>query len=109
MKNLRKHSFAKRCANRTLPQIAMASDHYLMFRCPEMCDQNASIEFVSLEDTGKGEGVLTFNLRCPKCKKKRHYKISFAPYNSQSYYALNWTEQIKYWQEEFAPKKETKN
>ena len=58
--------------------------------------KNSSIEFVRMEDVGDGDGVLTFNLRCPKCKKAHHYKVYFGPYDHHTAYGLPWTKQMEY-------------
>ena len=87
------------CAEHRLPEIAMASDHHIMFRCPDGCDQNASIQFVGLEgywEEGEEEGVQTFNLSCPKCSKSYHYKILFGPYDCHTAYGFNWKKQVEY-------------
>ena len=83
------------CSKRRLPEIAIASAHYLMFKCPDDCDQNTSIQFVSLENVGDGDGVLTINLECPKCKNSYHYKIHLCSYDKHTYHGLGWNEQIK--------------
>ena len=96
---VKQHKLAS-CAERRLPELAIASDHYLMFRCPDGCDLNASIEFVRIEEVGDGEGVLTFNLNCPGCNNSYHYKISFGPYDSQSYYGLRWEKLVEHWEKQ---------
>ncbi|TES88815.1 MAG: hypothetical protein E3J94_07410, partial [Desulfobacteraceae bacterium] len=78
---VKKYKETPDCPNNFIPEISVVGDHYLTFRCPEGCDQNTSIQFVRLEDVGDGEGVLTFNLRCPKCKKACHYKIYFGSHD----------------------------
>lgn len=97
MSGIKKHR-VKNCAKRRLPEVAMASAHYLMFRCPDGCDQNASIEFVDLENIGDGEGVFVFNLKCPKCKKGYHYKIHLGPFGCHTVYGMTWKEQVDYWE-----------
>jgi len=88
-------------ADRRLPEIAIALTDNLMFRCPDGCNQNASIQFVRLEsresDDIKDEGELTFNLECPKCKKAYSYKIIFGPYDCHTGYGGTWEEQVNYW------------
>jgi len=88
------------CSKRRLPEIAIVSDNYLMFRCTDGCDQNVSIQFVCMEDIGDGEGVLTFNLACPKCKNSYHYKIYLGSYDKHTFYGVGWNEQIKQWQKQ---------
>ena len=98
------------CAERRLPEIAIASDHFLMFRCPDGCNQNSSIQFVSLEDysgPAEEEGALTFNLSCHQCGNAYHYKIIFGPYYCHTAYGLNWEKQVEYFSSDeypFAPK-----
>jgi hypothetical protein len=96
MRGLKEYNEAE-CARDRVPQIAVVGDHYLSFRCPTGCDQNTTIQFVGLEvlPGGEEDGVLTFNLSCPKCKKSYHYKIVFGPYTCHTYYGLPWTEQIR--------------
>jgi len=87
------------CADYRLPEIAMASNHYIMFRCPDGCDQNASIQYVGLEgywNEAEEEGVLTFNLSCPKCGKSYHYKIIFGLFDCHTGYGLGWKQQVEY-------------
>ena len=87
------------CADYRLPEIAMASDHYIMFRCPNGCDQNASIQYVGLEgywNEAEEEGVLTFNLSCPKCGKLYHYKMLFGPFDCHTAYGYGWKQQVEY-------------
>ena len=87
------------CADYRLPDIAMASDHYIMFRCPDGCDQNASIQFVGIEgywEEAEEEGVLTFNLSCPKCGKSYRYNILFGPFDCHTAYGFNWKKQVEY-------------
>jgi len=94
------------CANHRLPEIAMASDHYIMFRCPDGCDQNASIQSAGMEGywvEGREEGVLTFNLSCPACGKSYHYKILFGPYDCHTAYGLNWKKQVEYFKSQEWP------
>ncbi len=46
------------CQSKT-PEVALAVDHYLMFRWPDGCNKNASIEFAGLEsDLGKEKNLV---------------------------------------------------
>ena len=86
------------CAQGRVPEVAVASDHYLMFRCPDGCNKNTSIEFVDLEEIpGNGEDYiyLTMNLRCSGCKKSFHYKISFRPDSERPFAGVGWNEQLR--------------
>lgn len=97
--NIMNYDESSDCADYRLPEIAMVSDHYIMFRCPDGCDQNASIQYVGLEgywNEAEEEGVLTFNLSCIRCRKSYHYKMIFGPFDCHTAYGYGWKQQVEY-------------
>jgi len=85
------------CPHGRAPETAVASDHFLMFRCPDGCDQNTSIDLEHVETGSDGNPVLWIILVCPQCKESYHFKIMCCPYDQHTGHGHTWTQQVEYW------------
>jgi len=87
-----------RCPKGKLPEIRIASDHFLMFRCPAGCDQNVSIDGPMVEEGDGGHDVYTFFYECPKCGEEIHLKQQTGPHSIHTGSEMTFSEQAEHWE-----------